>query len=71
MDKVVIFISETGGVAVLTPCNPHKAIKEIADSGVPTGRPYKIMNVADMPTDYSSFDQWTVDAADLTDGEGA
>jgi len=71
MNKVVIYQSDTGGVAILTPCNPNKTIKEIADRGVPKGRPYKIIDASDLPTDYSRFDQWTVDVADLTDGEGA
>lgn len=33
--------------------------------------PYKIVDVADIPTDRSERMQWTVDEADLTDGVGA
>jgi hypothetical protein len=34
-------------------------------------RPYKIVDVADIPTDRQWRNEWTVDAADLTDGVGA
>ena len=34
-------------------------------------RPYKIVDVADIPTDRQWRNEWTVDEADLTDGVGA
>jgi hypothetical protein len=34
-------------------------------------RPYKIVDVVDIPTDRQWRNQWTVDEADLTDGVGA
>jgi hypothetical protein len=34
-------------------------------------RPYKIVDEADIPTDRQWRAEWTVDAADLTDGVGA
>jgi hypothetical protein len=46
-------------------------IEQIAVKDVPTGKPYKIVNVSDIPTDRSLRAMWDVDQADLTDGVGA
>lgn len=46
-------------------------VAEIAAKDVPTGLPYKIVDVAEIPTDRTSRDFWTVNAADLNDGAGA
>jgi len=35
---------------------------------VPTGKPYKIVDVADIPTDREWRNEWAVDESDLTDG---
>jgi hypothetical protein len=37
---------------------------------VPAGKPYKIVDAADLPTDRAYRNAWTVDEADLTDGVG-
>jgi hypothetical protein len=74
MDQVIIYQNEAGGVAVCVPS--HEAlrvwgIEAIAHKDVPTGRPFKIINAADLPPDGIFFDAWEVDAAALTDGVGA
>jgi hypothetical protein len=51
--------------------NATFTLEEIAAKDVPTGRPYKIVDAADVPTDRSARYAWTVDEADLTDGVGA
>jgi len=71
MDQRIIYQNDDGGVSVIIPCNCGLTIEEIAAKDVPTGRPYKIVDVADIPTDRQWRDQWTVDIADLTDGVGA
>jgi hypothetical protein len=38
---------------------------------VPAGKPYKIIDAAELPADRSARNAWTVDEADLTDGIGA
>jgi hypothetical protein len=38
---------------------------------VPAGKPYQLITAAELPADYSSRDAWTVDEADLTDGQGS
>tara|TARA_R100000231_G_scaffold67788_1_gene54340 strand:- start:772 stop:1002 length:231 start_codon:yes stop_codon:yes gene_type:complete len=45
-------------------------VEEIAKRNVPTGQKYKIVNVADVPSDRSFRDAWQVDESELTDGVG-
>ena len=70
-NKRIIYQNDTGGVAVLTPADCGLTIEEIAAKDVPTGKPYKIVDVSEIPTDRQWRDEWTVDEADLTDGVGA
>ena len=46
-------------------------IEQVAAKDVPTGKPYKIVDVSEIPTDRSRREAWTVSADDLTDGVGA
>lgn len=72
--KRIIYRTDDGGVAIIIP-SPEAVgvygIDAIAQKDVPTGKPYKIVDAADIPTDRSLRDAWTVDEADLTDGVGA
>jgi len=70
-NKRIIYQNDTGGVAVLIPADCGLTIEQIAAKDVPTGKPYKIVDVSDVPTDRQWRDEWTVDEADLTDGVGA
>jgi hypothetical protein len=45
-------------------------IEEIAAKDVPAGKPYKIVDVADVPSDRTFRSAWSVDESDLTDGFG-
>ena len=71
MEKRIIYQNDTGGVAVLIPADCGLTIEEIAAKDVPTGKPYKIVDASEIPTDRQWRDYWTVDEADLTDGVGA
>ena len=71
MNQRIIYQNDTGGVAVLIPADCGLTIQEIAAKDVPTGKPYKIVDVSEIPTDRQWRDEWTVDEADLTDGVGA
>ena len=67
----VIYPNDEGGVAVIIPAAEcGLSIEEIAAKDVPAGKPYKIVDVSDIPTDRSQRDAWTVDEALLTDGIG-
>ena len=70
-NKRIIYQNDTGGVAVLTPADCGLTIEQIAAKDVPTGKPYKIVDVSEIPTDRQWRNEWTVDEADLTDGVGA
>lgn len=70
MNKRIIYQTENGGVAILIPSDCELTIEEIAAKDVPTGTPYKIVDISDVPTDRQWRGKWTVDVADLTDGEG-
>ena len=70
-NKRIIYQNDEGGVATIIPADCGLTIEQIAAKDVPTGRPYKIVDVADIPTDREWRNEWTVDEADLTDGVGA
>jgi len=70
-NKRIIYQNDNGGVAIIIPCDCGLTIEEIAAKDVPTGNPYKIVDVADIPTDRQWRNEWAVDEADLTDGVGA
>ena len=71
MNQRIIYQNDTGGMAVIIPCDCGLTIEEIAAKDVPTGKPYKIVDVSEIPTDRQWRNEWTVDEADLTDGVGA
>jgi hypothetical protein len=71
-DQRIIYKTDDGGVAVIVPnlyCG--LTIEQIAAKDVPTGKPYKIVDAADIPTDRSTRALWDVNEAALTDGVGA
>lgn len=74
MTQVIIYKNDEGGVSVIHPTPEAVAlygIEAIAQKDVPAGKPYKIVDAADIPEDRSLRHAWTVDEADLTDGVGA
>ena len=71
MDQRIIYQNGTGGVSIIIPCDCGLTIEEIAAKDVPTGKPYKIVDVADIPTDREWRNEWAVDESNLTDGVGA
>lgn len=72
MDQRIIYQNDNGGVSVIIPAPEcGLMIEEIALKDVPFGKPFKIIDVADLPTDRTQRNAWTVDNADLTDGVGA
>ena len=71
MDKRIIYKTENGGVSVIIPVDCGLTLEQIAAKDVPTGSPYKIVDVIDIPTDRTERGQWDVDEVDLTDGVGA
>jgi hypothetical protein len=74
MTQRIIYQTDEGGVAVLIPtpeCLLEHTIQEIALKDVPAGKPFKIIDTADVPSDRTFRNAWEVDPATLTDGVGA
>ena len=71
MNQRIIYETEEGGVAVIIPASEcEHTIEEIAAKDVPSGKPYKIVEEADVPSDRTFRDAWEVDETTLTDGVG-
>ena len=74
MTQLIIYQKDDGGVAILTPtpeCLAQYGIEAIALKDVPVGKPFKIIDGADVPSDRTFRNAWEVDPATLTDGVGA
>lgn len=74
MTKRIIYQTDEGGVCVIIPTPEaleQYGIEAIALKDVPAGKPFKIVNATDIPTDRTFRAAWEVDEATLTDGVGA
>jgi hypothetical protein len=61
MNKRIIYPTDDGGVAILIPTPEYLAehtIEELAAKDVPAGKPFKIVDVADIPSDRTFRDAW-------------
>jgi hypothetical protein len=72
MNSRIIYPNDEGGVSIIVPAPECSlTIEEIAAKDVPAGKPYKIVDMADVPSDRTFRNAWEVDANALTDGVGA
>lgn len=59
MNSRIIYPTDDGGVAIIIPAAEcGLTIQEIAAKDVPAGKEYKIVDVADIPTDRTFRDAW-------------
>ena len=59
MNKRIIYPNNDGGVVVLIPAPEcGLTIEEIAAKDVPAGKPYKIVDVSDIPSDRTFRNAW-------------
>jgi hypothetical protein len=58
MNQRIIYPTDDGGVAVIVPADCGLTVEEIALKDVPEGKPYKIVDVADIPTDRTFRNAW-------------
>ena len=59
MNSRIIYPTDDGGVAIIIPAAEcGLTIEEIAIKDVPPNRPYKIVDVADIPTDRTFRNAW-------------
>ena len=74
MTKRIIYQTDEGGVAVIVPTPEaldQYGIEAIALKDVPAGKPFKIVDTTDVPSDRTFRNAWEVEEAVLTDGVGA
>lgn len=59
MNQRIIYPTDDGGVAVIIPAAEcGLSIEEIAAKDVPAGKPYKIVDVTDIPSDRTFRNAW-------------
>jgi hypothetical protein len=61
MNQRIIYPTDDGGVAIIIPAPEYletHTIEELAAKDVPAGKPYKIVDVADIPTDRTFRAAW-------------
>jgi len=69
----IIYNQDNGVVAVIIPTPEaleQHSIEAIAIKDVPAGKPFKIMDASDIPSDRTFRAAWTVSDSELTDGIG-
>jgi hypothetical protein len=66
MNQRIIYQNENGGVTIIIPTG-ELAFEEVCRKDVPAGVPYKIVGVADIPSDRTFRDAWE---ADFTNPDG-
>jgi hypothetical protein len=66
--KLIIYPNDTGGICILTPAPEcGLSLQEIAQKDVPAGKPWKIVDAADIPADREFRDAWTADFTEVTE----
>ena len=59
MTQRIIFPTDDGGVAVIIPApESGLTIQQIAEKDVPSGKPFKIVDASDIPTDRTFRNAW-------------
>ena len=61
MNQRIIYPNDDGGVSILIPTEEYLAdhtIEELAEKDVPEGKPYKIVDVSDIPEDRTFRNAW-------------
>ena len=59
MNQRIIYPTDNGGVAVIVPAPEcGLSIDEIAAKDVPAGKPFKIIDASDVPSDRTFRDAW-------------
>lgn len=60
MNSRIIYPTDDGGIAIIVPAaDCGLTIEEIAAKDVPAGKQYKIVDVADIPTDRLFRNAWS------------
>jgi len=57
MNSRIIYPNDDGGVSIIVPAESVEA----AMKDIPSGKPYRIVNASDIPTDREFRNAWTAD----------
>ena len=68
MTNVIIYPQNNGSIALVAPTG-ELPFADVAQKDVPAGKPYLILNYADLPADYTFFGAWEADFSN-PDGHG-
>jgi hypothetical protein len=63
MDKRIIYPNDDGGISIIIPAESVEA----AMKDIPAGKPYKIIDAADVPADRTFRNAWTADFSEVTE----
>jgi hypothetical protein len=70
----IIYLTDNNTVAIIIPTpealSVH-SVMEVALKDVPAGKPFKIVDASDIPSDRTFRLAWEVDVSSLTDGVGS
>jgi len=59
-NKRIIYPNDEGGVSIVVPApDCELSLEQIAGKDVPAGKPYQIVDVADIPDDRTYRNAWT------------
>ena len=69
MDKRIIFPDDNGNIKVVVPsanwlAKEGNSVQKLISMRVPVGKPYLIVDAADIPTDREFRNAWTADFTD-------
>lgn len=73
MTQVIIYKQDSGVLSVVHPTPQGLelfSIEELAVKDVPLGKPFKIVDISELPASYADRAFWTIDNSELTDGIG-
>jgi len=69
--KRIVYKNKNGGVSIIIPAPKSPlTLEQIAAKDVPTGVPYKILDLSEIPESREFRDAWDIDEKELTDGAG-
>jgi hypothetical protein len=63
MDKRIIYPNDDGGISIIIPAESV----EVAIKDIPAGKPWKIIDAADIPATREFRDAWTADFTEVTE----
>ena len=58
MNQRIIYPTDEGGVSIIIPAECGLTIEEIAAKDVPQGKPFKIVDISDIPEDRTFRNAW-------------